>query len=613
MAEVDRFAHLGIGLIDGLAGLRSGDLDELAPARGENIADTMQCGCTLLGGQGLPGVRRLGARLDESVDRLVVGQSVRSRTHGLNAPRRGRDCRSNLTGPLPIGGKGGIRIRLGGEGTTRTIGEAPLLSRHPGLALSQTILDAVGNGQRRVRINVGQSSKETVALAGEDVLVRGDVKHAGHEVFGRSVLFQAAHQVRDGDVEFSGVHDRDIQEEGADITTHDLLNAGGHAREHLELDAVLDPSRGAQLVGEGNIKDVLSGHSQTNRAGALGRHRPTQHPLVVGVGGLLGRPGRQLPAVDLGVHLLHGQIRTLHDADLDARTSRVHACARPLLETLEGTERIGQVCLEDDAGLVTAHIRLIEDRGEHRDRQVEVLVILHVEVQERPVVTSEAVEGQEGAHAVVDDLLEAPRVVGACHRGDLDRHVVNVLTGHEARDLSQAVRCFLLTENRLTEEVHVQTVAALAQALKRGAEALVGRVDDEVADDLAEYAPGHRCHRTRRKKRRGRAEAHRRGQGRGQEVLAAGRQALHGCAGHVQVSGAHHVINESGRESKSIRIGEDTGQELGRARRGLTRRFVGPAAGTDDRPLPQGPKVIGTASSVDVVVGWCGNSGVRHA
>ena len=77
MAEVDRFAHLGIGLIDGLAGLRSGDLDELAPARGENIADTMQCGCTLLGGQGLPGVRRLGARLDESVDRLIRGQSLR--------------------------------------------------------------------------------------------------------------------------------------------------------------------------------------------------------------------------------------------------------------------------------------------------------------------------------------------------------------------------------------------------------------------------------------------------------------------------------------------------------------------------------------------------------
>ena len=115
----------------------------------------MQCGCALLGGQGLPGVRRLGARLDESIDRLVRGECLRAGTHGFDAPRRGRDCRSNLTGPLPISGEGGIRIRLGGEGTTRTLGEAPPLSRHPCHALGQTILVAVGNGQRCVRIDVG--------------------------------------------------------------------------------------------------------------------------------------------------------------------------------------------------------------------------------------------------------------------------------------------------------------------------------------------------------------------------------------------------------------------------------------------------------------------------
>ena len=175
------------------------------------------------------------------------------------------------------------------------------------------------------------------------------------------------------------------------------------------------------------------------------------------------------------------------------------------------------------------------------------------------------------------------------------------------------MRRFLLTENRLTEEVHVQAVPTLAQALERRAEPLIRRVNNEVADDLTEYAPGRRCHHTRSEERCSRAEAHRRGQSRGQEVLTAGRQALHGCTGHVQVRGAHDVINESGRESKSVRIGEDTGQELGRARRGLERRLIGPAAGADDSPLPQGPQVIGAASSVGFVVGRGGNSGVRHA
>ena len=365
------------------------------------------------------------------------------------------------------------------------------------------------------------------------------------------------------------------------------MNAGGHAREHLELDAVLDTACGAQLVGKGNIKNVLSGHTQSDRAGALGRHRPVQHALVVGVGGLLGRPRRQLPAVNLGVHLLHGQVRALHDANLDARTSRVDACARPLLEALESTERIGQVGLENDTGLVAAHIRLVEDRGEHRDRQVEVLVILHVEVEERPVVASEAVERQ--AHAVVDDLLEAPRVVGAGHRGDLDRHVVDVLAGHEARDLGQAVRCFLFAEDGLAEEVDVQAVTTLAQARERGAEALVGRINNEVADNLTEHSTRGSCHRTRSEERCGRTEAHRRSQSRGQEVLTTGRQALHGRAGHVQVRGTHDVIDESGGKGQPVRIGEDAGQELSRARRGLKRRFIGPAAGSNDRPLPQCP------------------------
>ncbi|SIA79839.1 Uncharacterised protein [Mycobacteroides abscessus subsp. abscessus] len=108
MAEVDRLAHLGIGLIDGLARLRSGDLYELPTARGENIADAMQRGCALLGGQGLPGVRRLDACLDEGVDRLVCIQGLCAGTHRFHTSRRGGDGRSNLAGPLPVGRQGGI-------------------------------------------------------------------------------------------------------------------------------------------------------------------------------------------------------------------------------------------------------------------------------------------------------------------------------------------------------------------------------------------------------------------------------------------------------------------------------------------------------------------------
>ena len=43
--------------------------------------------------------------------------------------------------------------------------------------------------------------------------------------------------------------------------------------------------------------------------------------------------------------------------------------------------------------VVCPRARLVEDGGEHCDRQVEVLVVLHVEVEEGPVIASEAVEG----------------------------------------------------------------------------------------------------------------------------------------------------------------------------------------------------------------------------
>ena len=198
--------------------------------------------------------------------------------------------------------------------------------------------------------------------------------------------------------------------------------------------------------------------------------------------------------MDLRVHPLHRQVRALDDAHLNARASRVHARARPLLEALEGAERIGQVGLKDDTGLVAAHVRLVEDGGEHRDRQIKVLVVLHVEVEEGPVVAGQAVEGQEGTHAVVDDLLEAPRVVRSRHGRDLDGDVVDVLAGDEARHLCQAVCRLFLAENRLAEEVHVQAVAALTQALERRAETPVGCVDNQVTDDLTEYASRHRRH-----------------------------------------------------------------------------------------------------------------------
>ena len=432
VTEVDRFAHLGVGLIDGFSCLGSSDLDQLAPARCEDVADAMQRGSPLLRGARLPGVSSAAGGLDKRIDGLVRGQRLHSGTHSLHTPRRGRNRRGDVARPLAVCCQSGIRICLGYERAMRALSQAPLLWRHPGLALRQTVLAAVRSGNGRIRIDVGQCGEEAVAFAGEDILVCGNIEDPGHKVLGRRVFLKAAHQVGDGDVELTGVDDRDVQEERTDVAAHDLLDAGCHAREHLKLDAVLDAARSAQLVGESNVEDVLSGHSQSDRSRPFRSHRPAEHALVIRICGLLGGPGCQLPPVNFRVHLLHGQVRALDDTYLDARAARVHATACPLLEALESAEGIGQIGLEDDAGLVAAHIGLVEDRSEDSNRQVEILVVLHVEIEEGPVVAGEAVERQESTHAVVDDLLEAPGVVRSRHGRHLDGDVVDILAGHEA-------------------------------------------------------------------------------------------------------------------------------------------------------------------------------------
>ena len=317
VAEVDGLTHLGVGLIDGLASLRPRNLNKLTSARRQDIADTVQGGGALLRSQSLPGVRGARARLDESINRFVRSQGLLADTHRLDTPRRGRNCRSNVARPLPVGSQGRIRIRLGSEGTMCALGETPPLGGNTPLAFSKTVLAAIGNGYAIVRINVGKRGKETIALTSEHILIGSDVKDAGHEVFRRGVLFEAAHQVGDRNIELTGVDDWDIQKKRADIAAYDLLDAGRHTGEHLELNAVLDAARSAQLVCEGNVENILSGHTQSDRAGTLRCHRPTEHALVVRVGRLFRRPGGELPAVNLRVHPLHGQVRALDDTDFD--------------------------------------------------------------------------------------------------------------------------------------------------------------------------------------------------------------------------------------------------------------------------------------------------------
>ncbi len=106
--------------------------------------------------------------------------------------------------------------------------------------------------------------------------------------------------------------------------------------------------------------------------------------LVAGVGVLLGAPpGRQRPVVQGSFNLLHGgEVGSLDHADLDGSATLGAAGRSPLLEFLHGTKGVREVGLEDDAGLEVLELGHVQDALEYRDGHAEVLVFLHVQVDE---------------------------------------------------------------------------------------------------------------------------------------------------------------------------------------------------------------------------------------
>ncbi len=175
---------------------------------------------------------------------------------------------------------------------------------------------------------------------------------------------------------------RSVEEEGTDVALHRFGLAGGHAEKHLELDARGDTARFAQEVGEGDVEQVVAGNTDADVTDALRGQRVVDDRLIGGVGVLLGAPGRQRPAVQVGVDLFHRQVGALHDADLDRCAAVCGPGCCPFLEAHHGAECIRQIGLEDDAGFQVVELRLLEQTGEDSDGQVEVLVFLHVQVDE---------------------------------------------------------------------------------------------------------------------------------------------------------------------------------------------------------------------------------------
>jgi hypothetical protein len=94
---------------------------------------------------------------------------------------------------------------------------------------------------------------------------------------------------------------------------------------------------------------------------------------------------------------------------------------------------------------------------EHRDRDLEVPVLLHVEVDEgRPVGCCLLEQGRQRLDNVGDPCIECPVCVRSMGRGHFDRYMVYVRAGHQLLGACQPTRCFTIAEHGFAEQVEVE-------------------------------------------------------------------------------------------------------------------------------------------------------------
>ena len=402
--------------------------------------------------------------------------------------------------------------------------------------------------------------------------VFAQLEDGGHEVVLAGALFEAADQVGDGDVELGRVHHRGVEQERADVLLDGFGLALCHAQEHLELDAGLHAALLGEQPGEGDVEEVVAGHADADVPDPVRVQGVVDDALVVGVRILLGVPGGQRPVVEGGLHLLHGQVGALDHADLDGGTAVGAALRGPVLEADHGGEGVRQVGLQHDAGLEVLELGLVQDPGEDRDGHVQVLVFLHVQVDELGLAVLPAREGggareQRGEllHDVLHGLVERPGGVRGHGGGDLDGDVVHVRAGQERVGALEPAGGLVLAQDGFAQEVDVELDAVLADLGDGRAQLGVGGVHDQVAHHFAEDPAGDRDDNLRQDRGHGAAELHCAAHVPGQERRHLGGEGGKVAGGDVQVFGADHAVDESDREVQAVRVLQDAGELLGRS------------------------------------------------
>ena len=155
-----------------------------------------------------------------------------------------------------------------------------------------------------------------------------------------------------------------------------------HSEEHFTFNPVANATATGKRPRKSDIEQVVSRDTDSNVLDALGRERVVEDSLVVRVRFLFRANGREFPAVKFRIDAFHRQVCALDHSNFDCGTASRTTLVGPFLEFDHSAQRIGKVSLENNARLESEELVAIENSLENRDGHVEVVVLLHVEVDE---------------------------------------------------------------------------------------------------------------------------------------------------------------------------------------------------------------------------------------
>ena len=172
----------------------------------------------------------------------------------------------------------------------------------------------------------------------------------------------------------------------------------------------------------------MAGNTDPHGFHARGMKHPVETPLVVGIDIGLGSIGRLGPIVHRRVDPLHGEVGALHQANLHLSHTRCVALTGPFDQSDHRIERLRYVGLKHNAGVEAPEVGLVEKLGERPNGDLQIVVLLHVEVDERGRLAGRGV-GVDLAKAVLhvgQRVVECPEIDLRRDPRNLDRYVIHI-------------------------------------------------------------------------------------------------------------------------------------------------------------------------------------------